>query len=73
MDKWECPFCHSKTPIIETPFLELDSKGNHVKKTQPCCRWQAANMRWQGQHVDNKNKEPLQDLKDIAKWKGSND
>jgi hypothetical protein len=66
--KYRCPFCGSKTPTIETPFLELNKQGEHVKKTQPCCRWQASNIKWKDRHTDpitNKS----EDLKDIAKWR----
>lgn len=62
-----CPFCGSETPTIETPFLTLNNKGEHVKKTQPCCRWQGQNMKWQTRHANPITHEK-QDLKDVAKW-----
>lgn len=67
-NEYKCPFCGSKTPTIETPYLILNNKGERVKKTQPCCRWQGANIKWQKQHTDPITHK-TEDLKEIAKWK----
>lgn len=65
---WKCPFCGSKTPMVETPYVELDGKGNRVHKTTPCCRWQGANMKWQSRH-ENPITHEKPDLEGLSKWK----
>lgn len=59
----KCTFCGSENIRMETPYVELDSKGEYVKKTTWCCAAQAKNQKYiKGRY------EPGQEPDDVSKW-----
>lgn len=62
----KCTFCGSDELFIETPFVELNDKGEHVPKKTPCCQAQRKNMQYIKRHFDPLA-ENIPTLEEVAK------
>ena len=44
MSNFKCPFCGSKERFLDTPFVELNEKGEYETKRTFCCEAQKRNF-----------------------------
>lgn len=63
MESKPCPFCGSKTPRRESPYVDAFGK----KETTFCCKAQAINNKYAARHRDADTLEKP-NLEEVAKW-----
>lgn len=68
MSEFRCPFCGSEEQYKKTPYMKpAKGKLGYEQDKQPCCRSQAANLKYVKNRFD-----PLQDskpkLEEVSKW-----